>query len=149
MYPTKNPALQQLAGVWRLVSSTFSTSAGKVIYPLGENAEGLAIFTESGYLSAQLMRPGRPGFAAGDQSAGTTEEVQAAVQGYGAYYGQCDIDTEQGTLTTLVQGSLFPNWVGSEQVRFYELDGNRLTLKTPPIPFGDDAFTGELTWERL
>ena len=60
MYPTKNPALQQLAGVWRLVSSTFSTSAGKVIYPLGENAEGLAIFTASGYLSAQLMRPGGP-----------------------------------------------------------------------------------------
>ena len=149
MDPTQQPVLEQLTGVWRLVSSTFSTSTGKVIYPLGENAEGLAIFTGSGYLSAQLMRPGRPDFAAGDQSAGTTEEVQAALQGYGSYYGQCEVDTEKGTLTTHVMGSLFPNWVGSEQLRYYELTGDRLILKTPPIPFGEDAFTGVLTWERL
>ena len=44
---------------------------------------------------------------------------------------------------------MFPNWVGGEQVRFYELDGSRLVLRTPPIPFGDGELTGVLTWERL
>jgi hypothetical protein len=65
--------MKRLTGVWHLLSSEFRTSTGKVIYPLGEDAAGLAIFTESGYLSAQLMRPGRPLFAPGDPSAGTTE----------------------------------------------------------------------------
>lgn len=140
--------VRQLAGVWRLVSSEFTTSSGKVIYPLGEDALGLAIFTESGYMSAQLMRQGRPAFASGDQASATPEEIQAALQGYVAYYGHCEVDVEQQTLTTHVEGSMYPNWVGGEQVRFYELSDTQLILKTSPIAFGDEEFTGVLTWER-
>jgi Lipocalin-like domain len=140
--------VRQLAGVWRLVSSEFKTSSGKVIYPLGEDALGLASFTESGYMSAQLMRQGRPAFASGDQASGTPEEIRAALQGYVAYYGQCEVDVEQQTLTTHVEGSMYPNWVGGEQVRFYELSDTQLILKTSPIAFGDEEFTGVLTWER-
>ena len=140
--------LRQLAGVWRLVSSEFRTSSGNVIYPLGDDALGQAIFTESGYMSGQLMRQGRPAFASGDQASGTPEEIQAALQGYVAYYGQCEVDVEQQTLTTHVEGSMYPNWVGGEQVRFYELSDTQLILKTPPIAFGDEEFTGVLTWKR-
>jgi hypothetical protein len=139
---------RQLEGVWRLVSSEFRTTTGKVIYPLGEDAMGLAIFTSSGYMSAQLMRPGRPAFASGDQAGGTDQEIRAALQGYAAYYGQCEIDEEKRTLVTRVEGSLFPNWVGSRQLRYYELSGSQLILKTPPIAFGEEEFTGVLTWER-
>jgi len=140
--------LQKLIGVWRLVSSEFRTSSGDVIYPLGEDAQGLAIFSESGYMSAQLMRQDRPLFAAGDQASGTPEEIQAALQGYAAYYGPCELDPEQKTLTTQVEGSMYPNWVGSEQVRFYELTDSQLILKTTPISLGEETFTGILTWER-
>src|SRR5210317_1509977 len=121
--------VRQLAGVWSLVSSEFRTSSGNVIYPLGEDALGQAIFTESGYMSGQLMRQGRPAFASGDQASGTPEEVQTALQGYVAYYGKCDVDVEQQTLTTHVEGSMYPNWVGSQQVRFYELSDTQLILK--------------------
>jgi len=139
---------RQLEGVWRLVSSEFRTTSGKVIYPLGEDAIGQAIFTRSGYMSAQLMRPGRPAFASGDQAGGTDQEIRAALQGYAAYYGQCEIDEENKTLVTRVEGSLFPNWVGSRQLRYYELSGSQLILKTTPIAFGEEEFTGVLTWER-
>ena len=140
--------VKQLAGVWHLVSSEFRTSSQDVIYPLGEDAQGLAIFSESGYMSAQLMRQNRPLFAAGDQASGTPEEVQAALQGYAAYYGPCEVDVAQKTLTTQVEGSMYPNWVGGEQVRFYELTDSQLILKTTPIAFGEEKFTGILTWER-
>ncbi len=141
--------LQRLAGVWRLVSSQFRTSGGDVIYPLGENATGQAIFTRSGYMSGQLMRQNRPDFASGDQASGTPEEVQAAFQGYVAYHGHCEVDVEQQVLTTRVEGSLFPNWTGGLQVRFYEFTGEQLILRTPPISLGDEEITGVLTWERL
>ncbi len=137
------------AGVWRLISSEFRMSDGKVIYPLGEDALGQVIFSESGYMSAQLMRQARPGFASGDQASGTAEEIKAAFQGYVAYYGPCRIDVSEKTLITDVEGSLYPNWVGSKQVRFYELSDQRLILKTPPIPFGEGELTGVLTWERV
>ena len=140
--------IRQLTGVWRLVSSEFRTAGGTVIYPLGEDALGQAIFTESGYMSGQLMRRNRPHFASGDQSSGTAQEIQAALQGYVAYYGPCEVDVENRTLTTHVEGSMYPNWVGADQVRFYELSGDQLILKTPPIAFGDEEFTGVLAWER-
>lgn len=140
--------VKKLAGVWRLVSSEFRTGGGDVIFPLGEGAEGLAIFTESGYMSAQLMRPNRPNFASGNQSSATPEEMQSALQGYAAYYGPCDVDVEKRTLTTQVEGSLFPNWVGGQQVRFYELTDTQLILKTTSMPFGDEEFVGVLIWER-
>lgn len=140
--------IRQLTGVWRLVSSEFRTAGGTVIYPLGEDALGQAIFTESGYMSGQLMRQNRPEFASGNQASGTPEEIQAALQGYVSYYGPCEVDVENQTLTTHVEGSMFPNWVGADQVRFYELSDDQLVLKTPPMDFGDEEFTGVLTWER-
>ena len=66
--------IQRLVGVWRLVSSEFRTASGQTIHPLGEDATGQAIFSESGYVSAQLMRQGRPAFASGDQAAGTPQQ---------------------------------------------------------------------------
>jgi hypothetical protein len=140
--------VRHLAGVWRLVSSEFKTSSGNVIYPLGEDALGLAIFTESGYMSGQLMRQNRPIFASGDQASGTPEEIQTALQGYVAYYGPYEVDVEKQTLTTHVEGSMYPNWVGGQQVRFYELTDKQLILKTTPMAFGDEEFIGALTWER-
>ena len=140
--------IKQLAGVWRLVSSQFRTSGGEVIYPLGEDALGQAIFTETGFMSGQLMRQGRPQFASGNQASGTAQEMEAALQGYVAYYGTCEVDVEKQTLTTHVEGSMYPNWVGGFQTRFYQLDDKQLTLTTPPITIGDEEITGVLVWER-
>ncbi|MCP5128838.1 MAG: lipocalin-like domain-containing protein [Pseudomonadales bacterium] len=140
--------MQKLAGVWRLVTSEFRTAGGNVMYPLGEDALGLAIFTESGYMSGQLMRPGRPNFASNNQALGTPDEIQQSFLGYIAYYGRCELDLQSQTITTHVEGSMYPNWVGSEQVRFYELGDDRLVLRTPPITLGDEEITGVLTWQR-
>ena len=140
--------IKQLAGVWRLVSSEFRTSGGEVIYPLGEDAQGQAIFTETGFISGQLMRQGRPPFASGNQASGTAQEMEAALQGYVAYYGTCEVDVEKQTLTTHVEGSMYPNWVGGFQTRFYQLNDKQLTLTTPPITIGEEDITGVLVWER-
>lgn len=140
--------MASMVGTWRLVSSEFRTSSGAVLYPLGEDAQGVVIFTDQGYMSAQLMRRDRPLFAAGDQASGTPEEIQAALLGYVAYCGHCEIDVAQQKLTTHVEGSLFPNWVGGTQERYYELHGDELVLKTTPMVFGDEEFIGVLSWKR-
>ncbi|MEM1155826.1 MAG: lipocalin-like domain-containing protein, partial [Pseudomonadota bacterium] len=136
--------MKQFTGVWRLISSEFRTSNDDVIYPLGDDATGLAIFTESGHMSAQLMKRNRPVFVNDSPTGGSDEETVAAFRGYIAYYGRCDINEEEKTLITHVEGSLFPNWVAGKQLRFYRLSEDQLTLTTPPIPLGDLSIVGEL-----
>jgi hypothetical protein len=49
-----------------------------------------------------------------------------------------------------VQLSLFPNWVGTVQVRTWDLDdsGDRLTLTSPPIAVSGTTRMQRLTWRR-
>jgi hypothetical protein len=99
-------------------------------------------------MSAQLMNPDRRPFAAGDLTRGTDEEVRAALAGYIAYYGRYTVDAADGTVTHHVDGALFPNWVGGDQVRRFIVDGGRLTIMTPPIRMAGEASTTVLVWKR-
>jgi hypothetical protein len=138
----------KLAGAWRLLSSEFTNSRGDVFYPLGEDAQGQVIFTQSGYMSGQLLRKGRPVFSSGNQASGTPEEIKDAFEGFVSYYGPFELDLGKHKLITHVEGSLFPNWVGGDQERFFELHEDRLILKTTPIAIGNDEFVGVLIWQR-
>ena len=140
--------LSRLTGVWSLVKSEFRTGSGDILYPLGEDAVGQAIFTADGFMSGQLMRRNRARFAQDSQLLGTAAEIEEAFQGYIAYFGRCQVDVDNRTITTRVDGSLFPNWVGGEQLRFFDFQGDHLVLTTPPIAVGDDQITGVLTWSR-
>ena len=106
------------------------------------------MYDANGHMSAQIMRPDRPAFASGDHLKGTPMEIKSAFEGFIAYYGVYEVNQEEGTVTHHVEGSSFPNWVGSAQRRFFEFSGNRLTLSTPPILVGGQQVTGVLIWER-
>ena len=142
-------AKEQFVGTWKLISSEFRLSDGQVIYPLGRNAVGMLMYDASGHMSAQLMRPDRPVFASGDLGSGTPAEVKSAFEGFTAYFGTYKVDEGNAAVIHQVEGSLFPNWVGGDQVRFYKFSRNRLTLSTPPIPAGSQQVTGFLIWERI
>jgi hypothetical protein len=138
-------------GTWSLATSEFRTTTGTVTYPLGEKAVGLLIYDSGGRMAAQLMRLDRPKFASGDMRKGTPEEIKAAVDGYVAYFGRFEVNSENRTIVHHVEGSLFPNWLGQDQVRSFEFssDAQVLTLKTPPFLSGGLEVTGVLIWKRL
>jgi hypothetical protein len=138
-----------LKGTWRLVSFEMQRSDGQVVYPLGKSAVGVLNYDVEGNMSVQLMRLDRQAFGANDQLKGTPEEVKSAFEGYVAYFGKYEVNEEKGTVTHRVKGSMFPNWVGSDQVRFFELSGARLTLRAPPIQVGGIALTALLIWDRM
>jgi len=139
---------EQFIGTWKLVSSEFRRSDGGVTYPMGRNASGMLMYDASGHMSAQIIRPGRPAFASGDQLKGTPEEIKSAFEGCVAYFGTYEVNEKKGTVTHHVEGSSFPNWVGTDQRRFFEFCGNRVTLSTPPASFGGEHVTALLVWER-
>jgi hypothetical protein len=137
-----------LVGVWKLLVIEFR-SEGEAYYPYGDDAKGIMILEPSGWSSTQIMRSGRATFMLGDQLRGTPEEVREAVEGYVAHSGPYTVDEERGVVNHEVVCSLFPNWVGSVQTRFFRLEGNRLIIGTPPLIVGSRMTDVMLIWEKV
>lgn len=140
----------KFVGSWRLVSSTFQQE-GKIIYPLGEAAQGRLMYDERGNMAAQLMRPERDKLSGKDETAVLLQKTKAAFDGYTAYYGTFDIDTERGMVIHHVAASMLPNWVGRDLERYYRFskDDNRLSLTTLPMGNKERPIVGTLVWERI
>ena len=139
----------QLVGAWQLVSYVeVPVEGGPERYPMGEDARGLIIYTPDGYMSAQLMAPGRPEFASGDWFDATDEELRAEATGYIAYSGPFHVD-EEDRLFHSMEVSLFPNWLGQTQQRVVDLQGDTLRLSTAaPIRSGGVVVNSFLVWRR-
>ena len=140
---------EQFEGTWYLVSFEVRLSDGNITYPFGRDAEGTIIYGADGHFSVQVMQRDRPKFASGDVQNGTADEMSTAYKGYVAYYGTYVVDETEGIMTHQVRGSLFPNWVGGDPIRYFKISGSRLTLSTPPMPFDGQQTTVLLVWERV
>jgi Lipocalin-like domain len=73
-------------------------------------------------------------------------ERAAAFSSYLAYCGSYEISGD--VVVHRVAMSSFPNGVGSEQMRFHELSGDELVLRTAPLVIGGDSIVNELRWRR-
>lgn len=132
---------KQFVGIWNLVSFEAQPSDGEKMYPFGRDADGTLIYEMNGYFSAQVMRKDRPNFKSWDMLNGTVDEISSASKGYIAYYGTYVVDEAEGIMTHHVRGSLFPNFIGDDQTRYFKFSDNQLTLSTPPIAFGGQTLT--------
>ena len=74
-------------------------------------------------------------------------EAGSRLTGGFAYWGKVTVDDEKKIVIHHVEGSpLMPGWVGGDNVRFYEFEGDllRLSLKN-----AEGRTTATLTWRRL
>lgn len=138
-----------LTGVWKLISGEFRYSGDTVTYPWGKDPGGQIVYTADGYMAAQIMNPDRPEFVSRDHMKGTDIEIRAAFEGYQAYYGTYAIDEKEKIVNHRVEGSVFPNLIGHTLKRYYELSGDMLTLRTPPMKMGGKEVTSVLIWQRV
>lgn len=137
-----------LIGSWDLVSLENRAADGSVKQPLGAAPVGRITYTADGHMSAQLMHGTRAPFAADALYGGSADERAAAYASYIAYYGSFTVDAAAGVVRHRVTGSLFPNWVGSEQVRHYVLDGDQLTLSAPSTDAQGRPVSARVVWRR-
>ncbi|MFZ0640059.1 MAG: lipocalin-like domain-containing protein [Candidatus Acidiferrales bacterium] len=134
----------RLIGAWGLLSMREMGADGKVVYPLGEDAQGQIMYSAEGRMSAQLMRAKTPRFAKDDTREATSEERARAWRDYFGYFGSYSIDAERNAVIHHVEGSWFPNLNGSEQVRVFRFEGERLVLDAD-TPWGKV----QAVWERV
>ena len=77
------------------------------------------------------------------------EDRIAAFKSLLAYSGKCR--TEAGTIVISVDIAADESWNGTEQTRFYRVDGDRLRIEAPPqhyANFGGKVMRGILVWQR-
>ena len=132
-------AKRRLVGNWKLVKYEVFDPSGAA--RPGNFDVGRLMYDEQGEMAAHLMRSGRP------REAATTETTRAAAyQAYLGYFGPFTIDPDKQIVVHHVVGSSRPDWIGSEQIRYYGFpaaDTLTLSLKS------SERVTQTLTWERV
>jgi hypothetical protein len=140
----------QLTGVWALTSYVDEQPDHEDVHPFGPEPEGFLMYTADGFVSAQLMRPGRPSFSSSDWHHGTPQEYQASGSGYIAYCGMYEVDEENATVTHIPSVSLLPNLIHGRQCRTIDLQGDRLVLRAAGTPVAGGVYvTSRLEWKRV
>jgi hypothetical protein len=146
--PSSVPA-QGLAGRWKLIAAEDLRADGSVArLPWGAQPVG-TIVVESGSCYLQIMSSDVPAFEQGDTSVG--EQMKARLlSSYIAYSGPCVVDEAKGSVTMKVEAAWRPDYVGTEQVRYFRFDGGRLLFGPAPgsIRMGEERWTRRLTLER-
>ncbi len=139
---------ERFVGSWRLISAEGHSTDGTVTQEWGQEPLGRLMFDDGGRMSIHLVNPNRRRFASGDFLSPTSEELKEAWDGYFGYFGTYAVDESAGVVTFHVDGAAYPNYIGTAQRRFFILDGNRLTLRTPPERAGGADITYVIVWER-
>jgi hypothetical protein len=139
----------RLIGVWTLVAYTEEKIGSKDTTPLGPEPVGFLIYTPDGFVSAQLMKPGRSKFQSRDWHQGMPEEYIESGSGYIAYCGTYEVDEVNRTVTHTPSVALLPNLIDGKQLRAIELNGDRLTLRATSVGAADgEVVTSHLEWQR-
>lgn len=137
-------------GAWRLLSAEFRNEDGTPAEsPYGAQPQGILMYDAQGVMAAQLTQSARAPFAIADRMKGTSDEIKAAFESYQAYWGRFKIDEREKVVTHTVTQALLPNWVGTEQRRYYQFKDGKLHLRTPPVSIGGKRVTGVLIWEKI
>lgn len=132
-----------LVGAWELVAMCSRSGDGETKRPYGDQPAGMLTYTEDGYMSAVLMRRDRTVTPSRDPE-GT--EPATGPEGFNAYCGTYSLDPSRGAVIHHVEASHIPDWVGSDQVRYFEMDGDMLSIWTDPVHADGRDWVRRLTW---
>jgi len=141
---------QTIQGRWKLLAAEDLRADGSVArLPWGKNPVG-AIVVQGGHCYVQIMSSDVPSFTAATPS--VSEQMSAALlSSYIAYSGPCTIDDAAGKVTLKVEAAWRPNYVGTEQIRFFRFENGKMLFGPAPgsMRAGTDTLTRRLTLERV
>jgi len=148
--PPARPASETLEGRWKLRAAEDLRADGTVArLPWGEHPVG-SIVVERGACYVQIMSSDTPSFAQGN--AAVTEQMKGTLlSSYIAYSGPCTINDAEHSVTLKVEAAWRPDYVGTEQKRFFRFENGVLLFGPAPgsIRAGNDTLTRRLTLDRV
>jgi hypothetical protein len=134
-----------LIGAWAQVANTNIAADGTKTEAFGSNPKGQVLFDASGRYAIILHREGLPKVAGNNRMKATAEENAAILGGLVAFYGSYMVKDK--IIVLKIEGSTFPNWVGTEQRRLIRsLTGNEMTFGNEG---GAAGGRNEVTFKRI
>jgi hypothetical protein len=135
--------IKALIGTWKLVSCVLEdveTKEQNLVW--GANPNGYIVMTPEGRWIVIQTAEGRT-------APRNDEDRIAAFKSLLAYSGK--YRTEENKIMISVDIAADEAWNGTEQVRYYKVDGNQLHIEAPLQPyanFGDKVMRGILLWQK-
>jgi Lipocalin-like domain len=136
-----------LVGVWQLLSVELRLQDGTTKYPWGKAVTGQVIYSSSGFMAGSFIKEDRFLFGASDVMVGTPPAFEAAMKSYIGHAGPYSILGNRVIHHT--EASLFQHWTDIDVDRFFEIQGDKLTLSTSTLIFDGIQGTAVLVWEKL
>lgn len=141
------PPPNKVLGTWRMVSAQIEQN-GDSRPAYGPRPNGMLVFTPDMNFVEVLTDATLPRFASDVRGKGTAQENQAAMAGGIGFFGTYTVDEKGEFSGNRVDGSTFPNWVGSvrtsRQLRLV-VEGDRMT-EYFQRPEGARVY---IEWERV
>ena len=138
-----------IEGRWKLLAAEDLRADGSVArLPWGAHPVG-SIVVDRGACYLQIMSSDTPSFApaqpAGDQMKATL------LSSYIAYSGPCTVNETEASVTLKVEAAWRPDYVGTEQKRFFRFDNGKLIFGPAQnsIRAAGETLTRRLTLERV
>lgn len=162
----------QIIGVWQLIDFSFCDNFGNPKFkPFGKNIDGLLIYTNNGFMSANLGNLERKKFINNDYRLGEKDEIIEAFNNMISYSGQFEIIYNKNYIIHKIKMSMFPNWINQNVKRFFRIGyydkiigDNKLKisfknnlkdkdifleLSATEILHIDELLTPKLTWQKI
>jgi hypothetical protein len=138
----ENPVL----GTWKARSIVHEiTATGEKVHEFGEQLNGYLSYSADGRMYAIVTADNR----LKPLATPTDEQRVKLYQTMFAYGGTYTL--EGNKVIHHVDISWNEAWTGTEQIRFFKLEGNTLTISTPPFKRPQDGreVRSVLTWEKV
>jgi hypothetical protein len=135
---------EQLVGTWTLLSWEQKRGDGTKVERYGTSPKGIAFFDAGGRYIIAVMRSDRAKYVSNALWQGTPEENRETADGTITYFGTYSMSEADSSIAIHIEGSSFPNWIGTDQKRFVAIAGDQLTLTVRP-PIGDVV---DVNWTR-
>ena len=137
-----------LVGTWQLKSfSLIVVDTKETSRPYGENPTGYIQFSPGGHMVMFLATGELKPPASGSYTDADRADVHRGI--VGAYAGTYAVEGNKVTYHVLT--SWRPEWIGRDQIRYFEINGKNLTITTTPVTFSrtGQSIVATLTFDRV
>jgi hypothetical protein len=137
----RSSAARSLVGMWEIVEYSQTEQDSGVVRFANDRPSGHLVYTKNGRMVAWVTRNNRPAADLVPSDEVRVAWQKAIIAGYSGRY-----TLKPGIVTHHVESAWNPAWVGTDQVRRYELNGDRLVIHTMPYR---TSFDGKMIVSRL
>jgi len=141
----------EIIGSWKLLSYIEVPINGEdSMFPVGTTPKGILMFNPDGYMSVQITSSDCKTFKSDDRMVASDEEIRNRLFSYISFSGKYTVNNKVACVTYHIETALFPNWMGTKQVRKLDFENDILYQKTlEPILSNGNKVHAYMTWQKI